>query len=196
MIPYIIIVATYFLCEIDLLNYILVSSLNNNCQELTREMTTAYERSVLLTTAALSLFCIFGVCTGQLNLDLRRMGQDLNTITLTCSDIVIFVPVQNALFYMRAPGTNRRRLLVDGNSGLVDFTRNGGAIMFTITPETEGTFTCASSPTREDETSSLLLAGGKIFISFCVNIIYNLSIFSVQPSETTVFVFHHELRMY
>ena len=121
-----------------------------------KEMATGFEKSVFLVT--LLLFCILGVCTG-LTLELNRMGQDSNRITLTCSDTAS-VPVPSALFYMRAPGTDSR-MLVDGNSGLVDFARNGGAITFTITPETEANFTCASSPARRDETSGLLLAGGK-----------------------------------
>ena len=119
-------------------------------------MATGYERSVFLVT--LLLFCMLGVCTG-LTLELSRMGQDSNRITLTCSDTAS-VQEPNALFYMRAPGTDSR-MLVDGNSGLVNFTRNGGAITFTITPETEANFTCASSLARRDETSGLLLAGGK-----------------------------------
>ena len=130
-------------------------------------MATGCERSAFLMAAALSLFCILGVCTG-LTLDLsRNPGQDSNTINLTCSDSTLSLPVRNAVFYMRAPGTSDR-VVVDGNSGLVNFTRitaapsNGGVITFTLTPGTEANFSCASNSSSRDETSGLLLAGEKI----------------------------------
>ena len=128
-------------------------------------MATGCERSVLLMAAALSLFCILGVCTGHLSLDPIRGLVDPNAIMLTCSDTVVYLPVRNAVFYKTAPGGNR--MIVNESSELVNFRRitappsNGGVIMFTLTPDTEATFSCASDTTSQDETSGLLLAGGK-----------------------------------
>ena len=128
-------------------------------EELAREMPTGCERSVLLMVAALSLFCIFGVCAGQLNLVLRRGGPESNIIRLTCFNDDLF-EVLNATFYMRAPGAVNRTRVNETGSGLQDFRRDidGAVIIFTITPETEANFTCAK-PASENETSGLLVAG-------------------------------------
>ena len=142
-------------------------------------MAIGYERTVLFITATLLLLRISGLCTG-LTLELNRMGDSSNRITLTCSDTAS-VPVPSALFYMRAPGTDSR-MLVDENSGLVNFARNEGAITFTITPETEANFTCASSPARRDETSGLLLAGEKSFVFEYFLALFIVSFFSVLCS--------------
>ena len=122
-------------------------------------MTTSCERSVLLMVAALSLFCIFGVCAGQLNLVPIRGGPERNVIRLTCYDDEVY-DVPNATFYMRAPGAVTRMMVDETGSGLTEFSRvsSGAAIRFTITPETEANFTCAK-PASENETSGLLVAG-------------------------------------
>ena len=123
-------------------------------------MTAGCERSVLLMFAALSLFCIFRVCAGQLSLRLRREVQERNNITLTCFD-GDFVEVRGALFYMRVPGSAAGMRMDVTGSGLQNFRRvnNGAAITFVITPETEAIFTCASPAASENEASGLLVAG-------------------------------------
>ena len=120
-------------------------------------MPAGCERSVLLMFAALSLFCIFGVCAGQLHLVLIREGPERNDIRLTCFNDDLF-EVQNATFYMRAPGAVTRLRVNETGNGLQDFRRDGSAIVFTITPEIEANFTCAR-PASENETSGLLVAG-------------------------------------
>jgi len=134
-------------------------------EELAREMPTGCERSVLLMFAALSLFCIFGVCAGQLNLVLRRGGPERNVIRLTCFNDDVF-EVPNATFYMRAPGAVTRMRVNETGSGLQDYRRDidGAEITFTITPETEANFTCAINTTSENEASGLLVAGSYIRI--------------------------------
>jgi len=132
----------------------------STCQELAREMAAGCERSVLLMFAALSWFCIFGVCAGQLGLVLRRGGgPERNGIRLTCFDDLF--EVRNATFYMRAPGEVSRMRVNETGSGLQNFRRvnNGADIIITITPETEANFTCASPAASENETSGLLVAG-------------------------------------
>ena len=124
-------------------------------------MAAGSERSVLLMFAALSLFCMFGVCAGQLSLALNREIVERNNITLTCFDGDF--EVRGAFFYMRVPGTGTAaRMRVDETgSGLQNFRRvnNGAAITFTITPETEAHFTCASPAASENEAPGLLVAG-------------------------------------
>ena len=124
-------------------------------------MAAGCERSVLLMFAALSLFCIFGVCAGQLSLVLTR--QD-NRITLTCFDNSMESiggdSVRNAVFYMRVPGAVTRTTVDETGSGLTEFSRvSGAAITFTITPETEANFTCASPAASGNEAPGLLVAG-------------------------------------
>ena len=114
------------------------------------------ERSVLLMFAALSWFCIFGVCAGQLSLVL---GRDNNDVTLTCFTAGDLFEVQNALFYMRDPSTGVRTMVDSTGSDLVNFERNGARITFTITPETEANFTCARPEASENEAPGLLVAG-------------------------------------
>jgi len=164
------------------------------CQELAREMAAGSERSVLLMIASLSLFCIFRVCAGQLNLVLtRREGPERNDITLACFDGESF-EVLNAVFYMRAPGAVTRTIVDETVSGLRNFRRdnNGAEIAFTITPETEALFSCAS-PTAE--APDLLVAGTCEFFIWrilCVDIKFLYCfILSTQHSghcKTTVFV--------
>ena len=154
-------------------------------------MATGCERSVLLMAVALSLFCILGVCTG-LTLDLNRVGQDSNTIILTCRN-TFSVSVPNAVFYMRAPGIDSRMLAT--GSSLMGFMRNGGEITFTLTPGTEAIFSCASNATRTDETSGVLLAGGKSSSEeYFVSILY-CCIFSLQHNETPIVCFHLKLNL-
>jgi len=83
-------------------------------------MAAGSERSVLLMFAALSLFCIFGLCAGQLNLVLtRREGPEGNDITLACFDGESF-EVLNAVFYMRVPGAVTRTMVDETVSGLTE----------------------------------------------------------------------------
>jgi len=122
-------------------------------------MAAGCERSVLLMFAALLLFCIFGVCAGQLSLVLTRQGVERNNITLTCFDGDF--EERGALFYMRVPGTAARMKVDETGSGLQNFRRvnNGAAITFTITPDTEANFTCASPAASGSEAPGLLVAG-------------------------------------
>ena len=111
--------------------------------------------------AALSLFCIFGMCAGQLRLILIRQVVERNNITLICFDGDF--EVRGALFYMRVPstGTAARMRVDETGSGLQNFRRvsNGAAITFIITPETEANFTCASPAASGNEAPGLLVAG-------------------------------------
>ena len=128
-------------------------------------MATGYERSVLLMIAALSLFCIFGVCAGQLDLVLGPRRNN-NTITLTCYvNTADCCKVQDAVFYTRDLMTGMRMVVNETRSDLMNFERNGTEIKFTITPETEAKyFTCARNTTSENEASGLLVAGSYIRI--------------------------------
>ena len=127
-------------------------------------MAAGCERSVLLMFAALSLFCIFGLCAGQLSLVLTRRGPEGNRITLTCYNSFVDlgeVQVRNAVFYMRVPSEVTRTMVNETGSGLTEFSRvsSGAAITFTITPETEANFTCASPAASGNEAPGLLVAG-------------------------------------
>ena len=80
---------------------------------------------------------------------LLRFGRDDNTIILRCVDD-LRIPIPNANFFVRAPGSNRQPLL--------DLDRDG-VIMFTLTPETEGNFSCQNPNPPNDFSEELLLAG-------------------------------------
>ena len=71
------------------------------------------------------------------------------------------VQVRNAVFYMRVPSEVTRTMVDETGSGLTEFSRvsSGAAITFTITPETEAIFTCASPTASENEAPGLLVAG-------------------------------------
>ena len=102
---------------------------------------------VLLLLLDLSLFCTFARCI------VLTFVRNENSITLRCvSDLQNQFPVPNANFFVRAPDTNRHPVQ--------DFTRgqSSNEIMFTLTPETEGNFSCQNRNTNEFS-EELLLAG-------------------------------------
>ena len=97
----------------------------------------------------LSLFCTFARCT------VLTFARDENRITLRCvSDLQSQFPVPNANFFVRTTESSRQPVQ--------DFTRWQGQrnheIIFTLTPETEGNFTC-ENPTTNEFSEELLLAG-------------------------------------
>ena len=97
-----------------------------------------------LVVLVLLLFCTFGRCT-----DLT-FGRDGNNITLRCVDD-LRIAIRNANFSVRAPESSSRQ-------PVQNFTRvQNGVIMFTLTPETEGYFSCQDPNTPNE----LLLAGEK-----------------------------------
>ena len=69
--------------------------------------------------------------------------------------------MRNAVFYMGVPSEVTRTMVDETGSGLTEFSRvsSGAAITFTITPETEAIFTCASPTASENEAPGLLVAG-------------------------------------
>ena len=73
------------------------------------------------------------------------------------------VQVRNAVFYMRVPSEFEvtRTMVDETGSGLTEFSRvsSGAAITFTITPETEANFTCASPAASGNEAPGQLVAG-------------------------------------
>ena len=79
-----------------------------------------------------------------------RSGSRDNNITLRCVD-VLRIPIRNANFFVRAPGSSNRQ-------PLSDLDRNG-VIMFTLTPETEGYFTCQNPNPPNVFSEEMLLAG-------------------------------------
>ena len=89
------------------------------------------------------LFGTFGRCTTELSF-LRR-GDMNNDITLVCRRESF--DVLNANFFVSTPESGRR-LLGQGQP----------TYMFTLTPETEGNFTC-ENPTTNEFSEELLLAG-------------------------------------
>ena len=139
-------------------------------------MTAGCERLVFVMAAALS-FCILGVWGTGLSLGLLRMGQDQNRIRLSCRMGPLLLPVPDALFYTRAPGTDNRMPVDVGELNYPVDSGNEGELIFTITPLTEANFTCASPMASEVETSGLLLAGGKSSS--------NLSIFYLSRGKRT-----------
>ena len=96
---------------------------------------------------ALSLFCTFAKCT------VLTFTRADNTITLRCvTDLQNQFLVLNANFFVRTPESGRQPVQ--------DFTRGqrNNEIMFPLTPETEGNFSC-QDPTRNEFSEELLLAG-------------------------------------
>ena len=88
-----------------------------------------------LIVLVLLLLCTFGRCT-----DLT-FGRDGNTITLRCRRNT-FPILDTVNFFVRIPGSNTSR-------ALQDFTRvQSNVIMFTLTPETEGYFSCQNPKGR------------------------------------------------
>ena len=89
------------------------------------------------------LFGTFGRCTTELSF-LRSRDME-NDITLRCRRETF--DVSNARFYVSTPEDGRRLL-----------TQGQPTFMFTLTPETEGNFTCYN-PTTDEFSEELLLAG-------------------------------------
>ena len=99
-----------------------------------------------LVVLVLLLFCTFGRCTTTLTFERTN-----NVITLRCRKNTF--PILNANFFVRTP---------ESSSGepVEDFTRGqNGVIMFTLTPEKEGYFSCQDPSTPNEFSEELLLAG-------------------------------------
>ena len=96
-----------------------------------------------LIVLVLLLFCTFGRCT---DLTFERDG---NTITLRCVDN-LRLPIPNANFFVRAPDSSSTQPVPD-----LDWN---GVIMFTLTPETEGYFSCQDPNPPNEFSEELLLA--------------------------------------
>ena len=102
-----------------------------------------------LIVLVLLLFCTFGRCT---DLTFERTGSNDNTITLRCRRNT-FPILDTVDFFVRIPGSNTRR-------PVQDFTRvQSNVIMFTLTPETEGNFSCQNPNPPNEFSEELLLAG-------------------------------------
>ena len=101
---------------------------------------------VVLLLLTLSLFCTSVKCTAL------RFGRSYNDITLRCT--INTFPLLNANFFVRAPGSSSRQ-------PVQNFTRGQShEIMFTLTPETEGYFSCQDpSIPNVSVSEELLLAG-------------------------------------
>ena len=102
---------------------------------------------VLLLLLELSLFCTFARCT------VLTFERSENSITLRClSDLQNQFSVPNANFFVRTPDNSRQPVR--------NFTRGQGnnEIAFTLTPETEGNFSC-QNPSTNEFSEELLLAG-------------------------------------
>ena len=97
-----------------------------------------------LIVLVLLLLCTFGRCT-----DLT-FGRNGNAITLRCIDD-LRIPISNANFFVRAPDSS-------STQPVPDLDRDG-VIMFTLTPETEGYFSCQDPSTPNEFSEELLLAG-------------------------------------
>ena len=77
-------------------------------------------------------------------------GRDDNTITFRCvDDLRIAIP--NANFFVRAPDSSSMQPVPDLD--------RDGVIMFTLTPETEGYFSCQDPNPPNESSKQLLLAG-------------------------------------
>ena len=103
---------------------------------------------VLLLLLDLSLFCTFARCT------VLTFARTDNSITLRCvSDLQNQFAVPNANFFVRTTESSRQFVR--------DFTprQNSHEIMFTLTPETEGNFSCQNPATTNEFSGELLLAG-------------------------------------
>ena len=81
---------------------------------------------------------------------LLRFGRRDNTITLRCVDD-LRIPIPNANFFVRAPGSSSRQPVEEED--------RDGVIMFTLTPETEGYFSCQNPNPPNESSEELLLAG-------------------------------------
>ena len=95
----------------------------------------------------LCLFCTFAKCI------VLTFARTDNSITFRCvTDLQDQFALPNANFFVRASDTNRHPVQ--------DFTRgqSSNEIMFTLTPETEGNFSC-QNPTTNEFSEELLLAG-------------------------------------
>ena len=102
---------------------------------------------VLLLLLDLSLFCTFARCT------VLTFVRNENSIILRCvSDLQNQFAVPNADFLVRTPNSSRRPV-----PRALPGQRNN-EIMFTLTPETEGNFSC-QNPTTNKSSEELLLAG-------------------------------------
>ena len=87
-------------------------------------------------------FCTFGRCA------VLTFERSENIITLRCvSDLENQFPIPNAIFFVRTPDSSRQRVGPRNNE-----------ITFTLTPETEGNFSC-QNPTTNEFSAGLLLAG-------------------------------------
>ena len=82
-----------------------------------------------------------------------RTGSRDNTITLRCVDDMdtLRIPIRNANFFVRAPSSSSRQSVPD--------EERNGVIMFLLTPETEGYFSCQNQSTPNVFSEELLLAG-------------------------------------
>ena len=99
-----------------------------------------------LIVIVLLLFCTFGRCTVLI------FGRSDNTITLRCVDD-LRIPIPNADFFVRAPDSP--------STQPVEVEDRDGVIMFTLTPETEGYFSCQNPNPPNESSEELLLAGEK-----------------------------------
>ena len=101
-----------------------------------------------LVVLVLLLSCTFGRCTVVLG-----FGRRDNTITLRCVDDMdtLRIPIRNANFFVRARSNSSRQSIPDED--------RDGVIMFTLTPETEGNFSCQNPNSPNESSEELLLAG-------------------------------------
>ena len=83
-------------------------------------------------------------------LTFERTDSRDNTITLRCVDD-LRIPIRNANFFVRAPGSSSRQSVPDED--------RIGVLLFTLTPETEGYFSCQDTSTPNVFSEELLLAG-------------------------------------
>ena len=79
-----------------------------------------------------------------------RSGSRDNTITLRCAED-LRLPIRNANFFVRTPSSSSRQP--------VEVEDRDGEIMFTLTPETEGYFSCQNPNPPNEFSEELLLAG-------------------------------------
>ena len=106
---------------------------------------------VLLLLLDLSFFCTFARCT------VLTFDRNENSITLRClSDLQNQFEIINANFFVRTPDSSRQPVR-DVIPTMVTRSRTN-EIMFTLTPETEGNFSC-QNPTTNQFSEELLLSG-------------------------------------
>ena len=86
-------------------------------------------------------------------LTFERNGSRGNVITLRCVDD-LRIPIRNVNFSMRAPGSSSRQ-------PVQHLRGQNGVIMFTLTPETEGYFSCQDPRLSTNELSEELLLAGE-----------------------------------